>query len=36
VTLASAEEPETYVLTLTGTGWLISGDRAGDLAPDKG
>ena len=34
VSLAAAEEPETYLLTLTAAGWLISGDEAGDLAPD--
>ena len=33
VTLASADEPETYLLTRTAGGWRISGDEAGDLGP---
>ena len=33
VTLASADEPETYLLTRTADGWRISGDEAGDLGP---
>jgi len=36
VTLAAAAEPETYQVSRTASGWLISGDRAGDLAPSDG
>ncbi len=36
VTLAAADEPETYQVTLTPAGWRIGGDRAGDRAGDLG
>lgn len=35
VTLAAADQPETYQLTLTPAGWRITGDRAGDLGPNE-
>lgn len=34
VTLASADQPETYLLTRGDDGWLISGHELGRLAPD--
>lgn len=35
VTLAAADEPETYLLTRTDEGWRIDGHEAGNLGPGQ-
>lgn len=35
VTLAAADEPETYLLTRTDDGWRINGHETGDLGPGQ-